>query len=90
MNKMINEVREDPRNDLFCLMHWQTGSRHRHYLKMGMSKGIVPFSNTHPFRGVYFQKRCLILDYILVAIQLINSHNPCQMAIGKTIFSFPH
>ena len=42
---MINEVREDPRNDLFCLMHWQTGSCHRHYLKMGMSKGIVPFSN---------------------------------------------
>ena len=45
MNKMINEVREDPRNDLFCLMHWQTGSCHGHYLKTGMSKGIVPLPN---------------------------------------------
>ena len=87
---MINEVREDPRNDLFCLMHWQTGSRHRHYLKMGMSKGIVPFQIPILLEAYIFKKGCLILDYILVAIQLINSHNPCQMAIGKTIFSFPH
>ena len=57
---MINEVREDPRNDLFCLMHWQTGSCHRHYLKMGMSKGIVPIS-TIILDACFFKKDALSL-----------------------------